>query len=214
MQRTDVVVYMKEYATNKKVKDLLKKINPRLAKKENNIRVHLSALLNNVITEEEYLVIETKMMLGKLCLDLESLIPDSFVTVLFYNYNENKIYHGAAPSIPADFFNFFHDINYSNAFNENCGSCGNAVYQQKVVVTDIETSYLWEPLRDYVMGWGFQTGWSVPFFRDKDVFGTFAIYHKYNKQVTEEEIQLVQQKVAQYQVETLCMINKLTEKKA
>jgi hypothetical protein len=196
---SNIVIYMKEYTLNKKIKDLLIKINPLLTQKENNIRIHLEALTNGLITEDEFRAIEAKMELGKLCLGLEEIIPDSYVTILFYTEEENKIYHGAAPNIPLQFFDFFHDINQRNLFNENCGSCGSAIYNKKVVVTDINTSPLWGPLREHVARYGFQTGWSLPFYKNNKVIGTFAIYHKYPGGITKKEIQLVQEKVKEYQ---------------
>jgi hypothetical protein len=209
-----IIFYMKKYHVNKRVRELLTKINPLLAKKEENIRIHLEALVNRLISEEEFKVIESKMMLGKLCLELEELIPNSYVTILFYNRYENKIYHGAAPSFPVEFFDFFHDINNTNAFGSNCGSCGYAVHNRKMIVTDIETSPLWRPFKDYFMKRGYVTGWSIPFFRDHDVIGTFAIYHKYKKQVKNEELQLVKSKVMSYQDEIYFMSNQLIEKEA
>ncbi|MFP7296710.1 GAF domain-containing protein [Neobacillus niacini] len=194
-----IVEYIKRYSLNKNVKDMLRKINPLLVKKENNIRIHLDAMVNHLITKDEYKAIETKIKLGKLCLEIEQVIPDSYVTMLFYSQEENKIYHGAAPSFPIEFFDFFHEINNQNAFNAQCGSCGCAVYQKKVVVTDIRTSPLWTQLRSDMARWGFQTCWSIPFFKEEDVIGTFAIYHKQRKQVIPKEIEMVQQKIVEYQ---------------
>lgn len=199
MQRNDVVVYMKQYERNKKVKELLKKINPLLVQNETNIKVHLEALVNHLITEDEFQAIETKMQLGKLCLDLEKEIDEGYVTMLFYCQKENKIYHGAAPSFCLEFFDFFQDINRTNMFDTHCGSCGYAVHQRKAVVTDIEKSPLWEPFREQIGQWGFQTGWSIPFFMENEVIGTFAIYFKYQKEVTESELRLVERKVYEYQ---------------
>jgi HEPN domain-containing protein len=62
-----LVVYMKEYNKTKRVRELLKKINSLLARKEDNIRIHLKALINHFITEEKFQVIEAKMALGRLC---------------------------------------------------------------------------------------------------------------------------------------------------
>ena len=199
MQTQDVVVYMKQYALNKKVKELLSKINPLLARNEENIKVHFDALVNKLITEDEYQAIETKMQLGKLCLDLEKNIRGAFVSLLFYSQEENKIYHGAAPSFPLEFFDFFHDINRTNMFDADCGSCGYAVHNRSPVVTDIEKSPLWGPFREEILRWGFQTGWSVPFYMKNKVIGTFAIYFKYQKEVTNSEIQLVESKVKEYE---------------
>ncbi|WP_071394077.1 GAF domain-containing protein [Bacillus tuaregi] len=209
MHKKDMVVELRQYAANKRIKNLLQKINPMLTKKDENIRIHLEALANDVITKKEYQVIRTKMELGKFCLDLEHAIPDSHVTMLFYCKNQNKIYHGAAPNFPVEFFDFFYEINDTGAFGENCGSCGAAVHNRKVVVTDIQTSPLWEPFREHFTQYGLYTGWSIPFFKENDVMGTFAIYHSYPKEVTKEEILLGQQKVKEYQNSINQMVNRL-----
>ncbi|WP_462413490.1 GAF domain-containing protein [Neobacillus sp. Marseille-QA0830] len=194
-----LVVSLKKYNANKKIREMLTTINPMLVKKETNIRVHLEALIDDFITQEEFKVIEMKMKLGELCLDLEKHIPDSYVTMLFYCPEENKIYHGAGPQFPVAFFDFFFEINKLNAFDSQCGSCGSAVHQRKVVITDILSDPLWGPFREHFSQHGFQTGWSIPFFRNQAVIGTFAIYHKFQKKVSKKEIQLVQQKVSEYQ---------------
>lgn len=213
-RKNPVVVRMKQYATNKKIKEMLNRINPLLAKDESNIRIHLEALVNNLITEEEYKVIETKMALGKLCLEIEKLIPDGYVTMLFYSKEDNKIFHGAAPNFPVEFFDFFYEINDNGLFGENCGSCGRAVFQKQDVFTDITTSPLWAPFRDYFLKWGFQTGWSIPFFKNNEVVGTFAIYHKYPRHISKEEVWLVKQKIKDYQDAIFNMAYQLVEKKA
>ncbi|WP_394236540.1 GAF domain-containing protein [Niallia oryzisoli] len=211
MRNKDIVVYMKQYAANKRIKALLQKINPLLAQNEENIRVHLDALVNQVISENEFQVINMKMELGKLCLDLEKAIPDGHVTMLFYCQKENKIYHGAAPNFPVEFFDFFNDINEKRAFGETCGSCGAAVHNREVVVTDIQSSPLWGPFREHFTRYGFQTGWSIPFFREDDVIGTFAIYHRTQRGVKKEEIALVQKKITQYQEAIYYMAEQIAE---
>lgn len=209
-----VVEYIKKYSLNKNVKKILTEINPLLTKKETNIRIHLEALKNFLITEEEFQTIVAKMDLGKLCLGLEEIIPDGYVTMLFYDRKENKIYHAAGPSFPVEFFDFFQDVNAANMFNTNCGSCGAAVYRKEVIVTDIKTSPLWKPFREYMFKWGFKTCWSIPFFKNGFVIGTFAIYHKSQRNVLENEIQLVKKQVKVYQDTIFYMFDHLLEREA
>jgi hypothetical protein len=66
-------------------------------------------------------------------------------------------------------------------------------------VTDVETTPSYQDYREHYLNFGFQTAWSVPFYRDHDVIGTFASYHKYKKQVTHSDLELVQKKVKEYQ---------------
>lgn len=209
-----VVECIKTHSSNRKVRRILSEIYPVLAKKETNIRIHLEALLrDSLITEGEFQTIVTKMNLGKLCLGLEELITDGYVTILFYDQQENKIYHGAGPSFQVEFFDFFHDINESNLFSENCGSCGAAVHRKTVVVADIITSPLWVPFREYMAKWGFRTCWSIPFFRDGDVIGSFAIYHRSARKVSKQEVELVKRQVGFYQESIFYIFDQLLVEK-
>lgn len=212
MKRNDVVVYMKKFEANKKVKELLKTINPLLAQKENNIRVHLDALLNSMITKEEYKVIEAKMRLGKLCLDLEELIPNSYATLLFYVKEENKIFHGAAPNIPLHYFDFFHEVNEKQVFNEMI--CGRAISSGGIIYSDIFSDPLCIHERFISKEQGFQSVWSIPFFQGDKIIGTFALYQTERRRPTENQIRLAQQKVSEYQNDIFHLSNNLVSKEA
>lgn len=199
MQTERAIIHdLEQYNSNKQVKSLLKKVNPLLASKADNIRIHLEALIDREITKEQFNIIESKLTLGRLCLNLEELIENSNVTMLFYSEKDNKIHHGAAPNMEIEFFDFFHDINQSNAFTDKCGSCGYAVHKKEMIITDIETDPLWGPLRSHFMSKGYKTGWSIPIIKDDKVIGTFAIYRKCKTKVTEEEIEIVTSAISDY----------------
>ncbi|MFC0476015.1 GAF domain-containing protein [Robertmurraya beringensis] len=199
MKNKNIVVFMREYSSNKKIKELLKKINPLLAKKENNLRIHLEALINNGITEEEFMVLDAKVKLGKLCLDLEEFIPNSFATILFYVKEENKIYHGAAPNIPLQYFEFFQDINDKQLFHEMI--CGRAIASRDIVYSEIFSDPQCIHERRISLERGFQSVWSVPFFKNDSIIGTFAIYQTIKKKPSRNQIEQVKQKVSEYQDE-------------
>lgn len=212
MRNDEVVVYMKKYAADKKIKTLLMKINPLLAQREGNIRIHLEALLNQVITEEEYKVVEAKMRLGTLCLELESLIPDSYATLLFYVKDENKIYHGAAPNIPLHNFDFFYEVNAKQAFHEMI--CGKAIASGDVVYSDIFDDPECIHERPISKERGFQSVWSIPFFQGDSIIGSFALYQTKKQKPTNKQIHLVKQKVLECQDEILKLSNRLISKEA
>ena len=213
-QVQEIVRYMKKYSLSKEVKQLLSIVNPILTRKETNIRVHLEALKHSVITEDEFRTIQAKIMLGRLCLDLERLIPKTHVTLLFYDESENRIYHGAAPSIPVDFFDFFEIINEENRLDENCGSCGRAIYRKDIAVADIATDPVWRPYKEYAFRYGFRTCWSVPFFHEEQVLGTFAIYSGLLMTPTRKQIQLIQDRVHVYRDAIFRVSHQLTRKEA
>lgn len=191
----NLVVYMKQYMANKKIRDFLSQVNPLLAQKEDNIRVHLEALIHSYISEEEFRVIEAKMKLGKLCLDLEQVMPTGCATLLFYVNDEHKIYHGAAPNIPLHYFDFFYQINEQQIFHEMV--CGKAVAQKDFVYVDSMDEIVHEKV--LMHEYGFHSLWSIPFYRGDTIIGTFAMYQQEKKKPTNSQIQLVKRKVAEYQ---------------
>lgn len=197
MDKSNIVISMKEYATNKKIGNLLKQINPLLTQNDKNIRIHLEALKGGVITEEEFKIIEAKMELGKLCLGLEEIIPNSFATLLFYMEEENKIYHGAAPNIPLHHFDFFCEINEKQLFHEMI--CGRAVATGEIIFSDIfkDPSCIHERHLSYERG--FQSVWSIPFYKGESPVGSFAMYQTHRTQPTCDQIQQAEQKVMEYQ---------------
>ncbi len=212
MRNEKVVVYMKKYAADKKIKELLMKINPLLAQKEDNIRIHLEALVNDIITEDEFNVIDAKMRLGKLCLDLEELIPDSYATLLFYVREENKIYHGAAPNIPLHNFDFFQEVNDKQIFHEMI--CGRAIASGNIIYSEIFNDPECIHERPISKEQGFQSVWSIPFFQGDLIVGTFALYQTKKQKPTKKQIHLVKHKLAECQDEIFKLSNRLTSREA
>lgn len=210
-ENKNIVVYLKQYNANKNVKKLLRKINPLLAK-EDNIRIHLDALVNRYISEEEYRVIEAKMLLGKLCLELESIVPNSYATLLFYVKEENRIYHGAAPNIPLHQFDFFDEVNNKQLFHEMI--CGRAIESGDIVYSEIFSDPQCIHERVISEAEGFQSVWSIPFFQGDLIIGTFAMYQKTKEKPTQKQILLAKQKVSEYQYAIFQISESLTSKDA
>ncbi|WP_102346118.1 GAF domain-containing protein [Bacillus sp. Marseille-P3661] len=207
MKDKNIVVFMKDFATNKKIKDLLTKINPYLAKKESNLRIHLESLINNGITDEQFMVIDAKMKLGKLCIDLEELIPNSFATILFYVKEENRIYHGAAPNIPLHFFDFFNEINDKQLFHEMV--CGRAIASKEIVYSDILSDPQCIHERHFSEERGFQSVLSIPFFKHDSIMGTFALFQTIRKKPNNIQIEQIKQLVLDYEDEIYRLSNNL-----
>ena len=210
----DVVESLREYNLKKNIKEQLKIINPLLDKKETDIKVHLlNALANGVITKSELNFLEIKMELGRMCLELEQVLDNIYVTMLFYDRERNNIFHGAAPSIPVEFFDFFNDVNEQRILDRNCASCGRAIYTQEVVQTDIETSPLWTNLKERIIEYGFKSCTSIPFFTQTDrLAGTFAHYsNKPNNLLTQDEVEMVQEKISMFSFEIQTISDRIHE---
>lgn len=209
-----IVESLRKYNLKKNIKEQLKVINPLLGQKETDIKVHLiSALDNGLITQNELDFLEIKMALGRMCLELEDVLDGFYVTLLFYESERNNVFHGAGPSIPVEFFDFFGVINERGILDENCCSCGRAIYTQEVVQTDIGTSALWANFKEGVMDYGFKSCTSVPFFTNTgQLAGTFAHYsNRPNHALTQGEVEMIQEKVAMFSCEIQTISDRIHE---
>ena len=199
-----IVENLREYNLKKNIKEQLKIINPLLCKKETDITIHLNnALDNGVITKSELDFLKIKMELGRMCLELEEVLDNIYITLLFYDRERNNVFHGAAPSIPVEFFDFYGVINEQGILDENCASCGKAIFTEEVVQTDIGTSTLWSNFKDSIFEYGFKSCTSIPFFTQTGrLAGTFAHYsNKPNNLLTKDEVEMIQEKVSMFSSE-------------
>jgi GAF domain-containing protein len=209
-----IVENLREYNLKKHIKEQLNAINPILVKKETELKVHFEkAIDNGLITKNEAEFLEIKMELGRMCLELEQVLDGIYVTMLFYDPERNHVFHGACPSGPVEFFDFFSVVNEQGLLNEDCASCGRAIFTQEVVQTDIETSPLWSQLKDHVLSFGFKSCTSIPFYSsDGKVAGTFAHYsNKPNNMLTLEEIEMIQEKTSMFSEEIQRISDRLQE---
>jgi hypothetical protein len=101
-----------------------------------------------------------------------------------------RLRHGAAPSLPADFCRALDGI----SIGPSAGSCGTAAYLgQAIYVPDIATDPLWAKHRDLASSHQLRACWSTP-LRDADdaVIGTFAIFHRSVGSPTSDEIKAIE----------------------
>lgn len=105
---------------------------------------------------------------------LEAQSPDMFCSILLLE--ENRVRHGAAPRLPAEFCRAIDGA----AIGPAAGSCGTAAYRgAPVYVTDIATDPLWADYKHLALPHGLQACWSTPILDGgKRVLGTFAVYHR------------------------------------
>ncbi len=209
-----IVENLREYNLKKNIKEQLKIINPLLGKKETDIKVHLmNAVINGGITKSESDFLEIKMELGRMCLELEQVLDGIYVTLLFYDRERNHVFHGAGPSIPVEFFDFFGVINEQGILDENCASCGKAIFTQGIVQTDIGTSTLWKNFKDSIIEFGFRSCTSIPFFTNTGrLAGTFAHYSKRpNNLLTQDEVEMIQEKISMFSLEIQTISDRIHE---
>ncbi|MFQ3612042.1 MAG: GAF domain-containing protein, partial [Fimbriimonadales bacterium] len=111
-------------------------------------------------------------VLGELCLHLEQILPGARCSIM--EFVDGKLYYLVAPSLPEEYVRFTDGITIA----PDLGSCGPAVFHKKPTITeDIQSDPHWEPVRNFVLPFGFRACWSQPVMgQDEVVLGTFAIY--------------------------------------
>lgn len=129
--------------------------------------------------------------LTMLCHATEEMALGTRCSILFYNPQDQCVYHAAAPSLP-DF--------YTQAINGlktaiGAGSCGTAAATNKlVIVEDIHTHPYWTDFLDLAKEAGFRACWSQPFFSTTgDLFGTFALYYDEIRKPTPAELKIIKE---------------------
>lgn len=114
---------------------------------------------------------------------------DSFILTSILLVEGDHLRHGAAPNLPADYCNAIDGLRYG----PSAGSCGTAAhYGRPIYVTDIANDPFWEDYKDLALKHGLRACWSTPIFdHDRNVLGTFAIYHLTTQGPSDEEIDAI-----------------------
>lgn len=110
-------------------------------------------------------------------------------SILLLDADETHLHVGAAPSLPPEF-----SAKLEGAAIGDCrGSCGTAAYLGAAVfVSDIETDPLWADFKHLPLAHGLRACWSIPILtRDRKVLGTFAMYHREQREPTARDLMLV-----------------------
>ncbi len=102
--------------------------------------------------------------------------PDSVCSILLVDDSGRRLVHGAGPSLPA----FYNEAVHGIMIGEGMGSCGTAAFRgARVVVEDVALDPLWREFANLAARAGLRACWSQPVFgTDRQVLGTFAIYHR------------------------------------
>ncbi len=120
---------------------------------------------------------------------VEEIRPNILCSILLMNDETKKLYHAAAPSLPADYVETINGMEVKM----NAGSCGTAAYQRDlVIVSDVQTSPLWQRYQALARSHGLRACWSIPIFSStKKVLGTFAMYHREPCEPDTEDMDLI-----------------------
>lgn len=131
------------------------------------------------------------VILDRLCRLVEELSSGSLSSVLLLDPDGNRLWHGAAPSLPKSYTKAID----GGVIGPAAGSCGTAAYRgEPVIVSDIATDPLWADYRDLALAHGLQACWSTPIRSSEGrVLGTFAIYAREPCNPTPQHHKIIEQ---------------------
>jgi PAS domain S-box-containing protein len=132
-------------------------------------------------------------VLDELMLGLERELPGALCSVLLLDDDGLRLYHEAAPSLPAAYCESVDGV----AIGPAVGSCGTAAYTgQQVIVSDIATDPLWAGYAELALQHGLLAAWSTPILGDRGkVIGTFAVYYSDPRRPRPRELRTIDRAV-------------------
>ncbi|MFE1747145.1 PAS domain S-box protein [Coleofasciculus sp. H7-2] len=119
---------------------------------------------------------------------IEKQSGESFCAILLVDEKENKLRHGAAPSLPESYNQAIDGI----AIGAEFGCCSKAAFFGKpVIVSDIDSDRLWADFGDLTLSHKLRSCWSTPIFSSNGkVLGIFVMYHPEARQPNQDELHL------------------------
>ncbi|THV57340.1 PAS domain S-box protein [Flagellimonas alvinocaridis] len=120
---------------------------------------------------------------------VEDQIPKAMVSLLTLDKPNKTLHKLAALKIPKAFSDGIEGVSIGN----NVGSCGTAAFlKEEIIVSDIETSPLWENYKKLALENNLRACWSLPILSStKQVLGTFAVYHEQPTKPNPDELKIV-----------------------
>src|SRR3989454_1734116 len=134
------------------------------------------------------------MILDALCRLVEELSKGSLCSILLLDPDGNRLWHGAAPSLPKSYI----DAIDGGFIGPAAGSCGTTAYRKApVIVADIAQDPLWADYRALALPHGLRACWSTPVLAsDGRVLGTFALYARAPGTPTPQQQNIIEQLTA------------------
>ncbi len=144
----------------------------------------LQSLLDFQTQIIEKIALETDLSscLQAIARDIEAFLNDSHLQCSILLLEDNKLFLGAAPSLPPAYCVAINGTEIGAAV----GSCGAAVAQGKeVIVSDIASSPLWKDHREEALRHDLKACWSRPIVSSSGaMLGAFAIYFSETRKPT------------------------------
>ncbi len=128
-------------------------------------------------------------VLAEICDSVEDMLPDIKATIQLVAPNDDKLIHGAAPSLPDSYVQAIDGLQIS----PSSGTCGTAAALGKRVITaDITVDPKWRNFIALARAHGIRACWSEPILSGNGVvIGTLAIYRMEIGTPEETEIEIV-----------------------
>lgn len=113
-------------------------------------------------------------VLADLVTAIEERHPHRRASIQLYDTAENRIRHGAAPSLPATFTEALDGISVAS----EAEPCTTAMHRgQAVVVEDVATDPRWDDYRDLALSHELRACWSTPITgSDDEILGAITVY--------------------------------------
>ena len=137
---------------------------------------------------------ELNDVLTLLARSIEALASDPKTKCSILLMEDGKYLRSAAgPSLPEDYTDAIDGVE----IGPDVGSCGEAAYGKKTVITeDLWSHPNWVPFLDLVKKANLRACWSEPIIaKSGEVLGTFAMYFEEPKTPTEKDIELIKSSV-------------------
>jgi PAS domain S-box-containing protein len=128
-------------------------------------------------------------ILDGICRLVEDVTSGSLCSILLLE--GDRLWHGAAPSLPATYINAFG----GRPIGSNAGPCGRACfYGRPVTVSDIAADPIGDDYRDLALAHGLRACWSTPIFSsDGQVLGSFAVLSREARSPTPQHQEIIAQ---------------------
>jgi PAS domain S-box-containing protein len=132
-----------------------------------------------------------RSVLDGICRLVEELSSGSLCSILLLDPEGKRLWHGAAPSLPASYTSAFDGVN----IGPETGPCGRAAFSgAPVIVSDIAADPLGEDFRAVALTHGLQACWSTPIFSSEGkALGTFAVLSREPRSPTSQHQRIIAQ---------------------
>jgi PAS domain-containing protein len=196
----NIVECLKTRRLNIEIDKKLKNISPEIYIQSNkNLRQIIDDYFYlGMINGLERKMIETKILLNKICYEIEAELKEScclefIASVYFFDDFENRLYLGASPNGIPGWNEAIESLDIIPG--PNVASCGTSLYMKEpVIVSDTYTDVKWESFQWLARKYQIRTDWSVPFFYKGKSIGTFVLIAKEINQLSQKALELVTSK--------------------